>query len=171
MQFIFIYNIFLCVNTERESVLYITLFFLKKKDSRSRLGVLERRALRFGALGLHRAFFGFRLHAPAPCRVRSTCIRDVLTGHESTHTLPQWLRLLSAPFLPLLLFQFLTPLWQGVPALPYFPGIENTMFQLPNGDRSSRGTKLPPHRTGHSSCESAHHRYNWVSLWLGRNPI
>jgi len=40
------------------------------------------------------------------------------------------------------------------------PNIEKMMFQLPNGDRSSRGTKLPPHRTGHSSRESAHHRYN-----------
>lgn len=61
--------------------------------------------------------------------------------------------------------------WLPPPPPPRTPDIENTMFQLPNGDRSSRGTKLPPHRTGHSSCESAHHRYNWVSLWLGRDTI
>lgn len=68
--------------------------------------------------------------------------------------LPRW------PSLPPHLFQ---PSLCSSPPAPRplrTPGIENTMFQLPNGDRSSRGTKLPPHRTGHSSCESAHHRYN-----------
>lgn len=60
----------------------------------------------------------------------------------------------------------------SLPSLPSDTlGIENTMFQLPNGGRSSRGTELSTHRTGYSSCESTHHRYNWVSLWLGRDPI